>query len=310
MLNAIRRVTGAPPDLSRLGGPAAILCATSLMALQDALVKLLSAGLPLWQLFFLRSILILPLLAVLILRTGHGRLRSALNRWVLLRSALIVAMYVAFYAALPVLALPVVSAVYYTGPLFIVLFSGLFLREKIALAQWGAVLAAFVGVLIVLRPTGDEFSMAALIPLVSALCYAVAMVTTRGRVGAIDAWILTFSLNIVFAISGLAGIIVSAIVARPDAYPFLLTVWAPLDGETAAMVALLAFISIAIHVLLARAYQLGPTVVVAGLDFSYLVFAALWAVVFFGTLPSAPVITGTCLIGGAGLWGIMNTRRG
>ncbi|APZ53654.1 DMT family transporter [Salipiger abyssi] len=223
MLNAIRGVTGAAPDLSRLGGPAA------LMALQDALVKLLSAGLPLWQLFFLHSILILPLLAVLILRTGPGRLRPALNRWVLLRSALIVAMYVSFYAALPVLELPVVSAVYYTGPLFIVLFSGLFLREPVAIAQWGAVFAAFVGVLIVLRPTGDEFSMAALIPLASALCYAFAMVTTRGRMGAVDAWILTFSLNIVFAVSGLAGIIVSAVVARPDVYPFLLTAWAPLN---------------------------------------------------------------------------------
>ncbi|MFC4734027.1 hypothetical protein [Salipiger abyssi] len=75
------------------------------------------------------------------------------------------------------------------------------------------------------------------------------------------------------------------------------------------MVALLAIISIAIHVLLARAYQLGPTVVVAGLDFSYLVFAALWAVVFFGTIPNLPVVTGTCLIGGAGLWGVMSSRR-
>lgn len=309
MLNVIRSVTGAAPNFSRLGGPAAILCATALMALQDALVKLLSAGLPLWQLFFLRSILTLPLLVLLILRTGSGRLRSAIDRWVLLRSALIVAMYVSFYAALPVLELPVVSAVYYTGPLFIVLFSGLFLREPVAVAQWGAVVAAFVGVLIVLRPNGDEFSLVALIPLASALCYAFAMVTTRGRMGAVDAWVLTFSLNIVFAVSGLAGIIVSAVVAHLDAYPFLLTAWAPLDAKNAPVVVLLAFVSIAIHVLLARAYQLGPTVVVAGLDFSYLVFAALWAVLFFGTIPSSPVVTGTCLIGGAGLWSVMNTRR-
>ncbi|WP_306151485.1 DMT family transporter [Roseovarius sp. MMSF_3281] len=309
MLNAIRNVTGSMPDLARLGGPAAILCATALMALQDALVKLLSTGLPLWQLFFLRSILVLPLLAALILRAGRARLRPAFNRWVLLRSALIVAMYVFFYAALPVLELPVVSAVYYTGPLFIVLFSGLFLHEPVTRSQWTAVVAAFVGVLIVLRPAGEAFSMAALIPLASALCYAVAMVTTRGRMGRVDAWVLTFSLNIVFAAVGLAGMVASVLIARPGSYPFLLMAWAPLNPENGSVVTLLALISIAIHVLLARAYQLGPTALVAGLDFSYLVFAALWAIVFFATIPSIPVIAGTCLIGGAGLWGVMNTRR-
>lgn len=309
MLNAIRNVTGPMSDLARLGGPVAILCATALMALQDALVKLLSAGLPLWQLFFLRSVLVLPLLAALLLRADRARLRPAFNRWVLLRSALIVAMYVFFYAALPSLELPVVSAVYYTGPLFIVLFSGLFLRETVNRSQWTAVVVAFVGVLIVLRPAGDAFSMAALIPLASALCYAVAMVTTRGRMGSVDAWVLTFSLNVVFTGVGLAGSIAAALIARPESYPFLLTAWAPLNGENGPVVALLALISIAIHVLLARAYQLGPTALVAGLDFSYLVFAALWAIVFFATIPSIPVIAGTCLIGGAGLWGVMSMRR-
>ncbi|SIT12918.1 DMT family transporter [Paracoccus saliphilus] len=306
MLNAIRNVTGTAPDLSRLGGPAAILCATMLMALQDALVKLLSAGLPLWQFFLLRSLLILPLLAALIARTGCDRLRPALNRWVLLRSTLIVAMYVFFYAALPVLELPVVSAVYYTGPLFIVLFTGLLLREPVLLAQWGAVIVAFIGVLIVLRPAGDDFSLFALIPLASALCYALAMIATRGRMGDVDPWVLTFSLNLVFAATGLAGIGLSALIASPEIYPFLLTAWAPLDSDNTTVVALLAVISIVIHVLLAQAYQLGPTVVVAGLDFLYLGFATVWAALFFGTFPGLPVILGTCLIGVAGLLGVLS----
>lgn len=279
------------------------------MAFQDALVKLMSAGLPLWQLFFLRSAFILPILVVLIHRTARGSIRQALNKWVLIRSLLIMAMYMFFYAALPVLDLPVVSAVYYTGPLLIVLFSGVLLRESVNISQWIAALVAFVGVLVVLRPTGEQFSIAALIPLVSAFCYALAMITTRGRMGAVDAWVLTFSLNLVFAGVGLVGIIVTAFVARPEVYPFLLTSWTPLDTGTSLVVVLLALISIAIHVLLARAYQLGPTAVVAGLDFSYLVFAAAWAVVFFGTMPSLPVLTGTLLIGGAGLWGVMNQGR-
>lgn len=307
MMTAMRNFSTSGRGI--MGGPTAILGATTLMAFQDALIKLFSTDLPLWQLFFLRSVLILPILALLILRAGRTRIRPALGRAVLTRSVLIVAMYVFFYAALPILDLPVVSTVYYTGPLFIVLFSAILLREPVAPAQWVAILAAFIGVLIVLRPAGEQFSMAALIPLASALCYALAMITTRGRIGSVDAWVLTFSLNLVFAVVGLAGVIVTAVLARAEAYPFLLTSWAALDRKTTLVVGLLALISIAIHVLLARAYQLGPTATVAGLDFSYLLFAALWAMIFFGTMPGFPVLIGSFLIGGAGLCCMMSARR-
>jgi drug/metabolite transporter (DMT)-like permease len=279
------------------------------MAFQDAIVKLLSSGLPLWQLFFLRSILTLPVLAALIGRMGLQRLAPAFDKWVLLRSALIVAMYVWFYAALPVLELSIVSAVYYTGPLFIVLFSGLILREKVSPSQILAVIIAFTGVLIVLQPTGDNFSLAALIPLASALCYALAAIITRGRSGTADPWALTFSLNIVFATIGAIGIVLTALLDLSDVYPFLLSAWSPLDGKNVGIVTLLAAISIGIHVLLARAYQLGPTAIVAGLDFSYLGFAAIWAFFFFSTIPTISTVLGTCLIGLAGFWRVMRRAR-
>lgn len=291
-----------------LGGPASILCATSLMAFQDAVVKLLSNDLPLWQLFFLRSALVIPFLSLLIGRQGMERLRSALNGWVLIRSGLIVAMYVWFYAALPVLDLSVVAAVYYTGPLFIVLFSGLILRERITAPQVLATVVAFCGVLIVLRPAGDSFSATALIPVASALCYALAAVITRGRTGAVDPWTLTLSLNIVFAIAGGIGIAALLILDPPASYPFLLTAWSPLDEKNIAVVCVLATISIGIHIFLARAYQLGPTSVIAGLDFSYLGFAALWAFVVFSTVPDTPTVIGTILISAAGLWGVLRQR--
>jgi drug/metabolite transporter (DMT)-like permease len=280
------------------------------MALQDAVVKLLSGDMPLWQLFFLRSALVIPVLAVLIGRRGVERFRPALSRWVLVRSGLIVSMYVWFYAALPVLDLSTVAAVYYTGPLFIVLFSGLILRERVTASQVLAVFVAFCGVLIVLRPAGDGFSPAALIPLVSALCYALAAVTTRGRTQDMDPWTLTLSLNIVFLLVGGAAICALQLLDPPaSSYPFLLTAWTPLDTKGIAVICLLAVASIGIQVFLARAYQLGPTTVVAGLDFSYLAFAAVWALLLLGTVPGGPTVTGTVMIGAAGLWGVLRQRQ-
>lgn len=293
----------------RLTGPVAILCATALMAFQDAVVQRLSSDLSLWQLFFLRSILVLPLLLALVVRSGKEHLRSAFSTWVLIRSGLIVAMYMWFYAALPVLDLSVVAAVYYTGPLFIVLFSGLLLHERVRGSQIAALVLAFCGALIVLQPSRGGFTLTALIPLVSALLYALAAITTRGRIPSENAWVLILSLNLVFATVGGIGICALLIVKPDPSYPFLLTAWSTLDLTNLVTVAVLAAISIGIHVFLARAYQLGPTSVVAGLDFSYLGFAALWALILFGTVPNAPTVAGTLLIGSAGLWCVRGQMR-
>lgn len=157
----------------------AIICATALMALQDTIVKLFSEGLPLWQLFLLRSALILPVLIVMA-RRGRVPVLQALDRWVLVRSLLVVAMYVFFYAALPVLDFSVVAGVYYTAPLWIYFFSVIFLGERVTRFKTLIMLAAFCGVLIVLQPGSAAFTFWSAIPLLAAICYAfVALITGK-----------------------------------------------------------------------------------------------------------------------------------
>ena len=107
----------------------AILLAVLGLSLGDAVIKSLSAGFPLWQLYVLRSLLALPLLLV------AARLRRARRPvspgWVTLRSLLLCTMWIAYYAALPHLPLSAAAAAYYTSPLFITLFAGLFAGERV-----------------------------------------------------------------------------------------------------------------------------------------------------------------------------------
>ena len=59
-------------------------------------------------------------------------------------------MYVAIYAATPVVELSVIAAVLYTGPLFTTLFSSWINRERVPATSWLGIIGGFVGVLLII----------------------------------------------------------------------------------------------------------------------------------------------------------------
>ena len=73
------------------------------------------------------------------------------------------------------------------------------------------------------------------------------------------------------------------------------------------VLALLAVFAIAISMLLAGAYQAAPPTIVSTFEYSYLVFVALWDILFFDNSPTAVTITGMALIVTAGLLTLRRT---
>lgn len=114
------------------------------MAFADALVKLISADLTVWQIFVVRSLFALPLLLVISLTSGVG-LKPKAPGWALLRSGLLVLTWLAFYASLPVLSLSVAAVAMYTNPIMIVLLTAVMIGEPVARRQGGACCSGFSG---------------------------------------------------------------------------------------------------------------------------------------------------------------------
>lgn len=292
-------------------GIALIVGAVFLMSFQDAVIKLASPGLPLWQIYVLRGLFAVPALGAAALTAGSpGLWRRALGRWPLARAGLLTLMYVALYASLPVLDLATVAAAFYTGPLFITLFSALLIGEPVRQRGWLAIALGFAGVLVILRPGSDAFSPLALLPVLSGLFYALAAIATRSRCAEEAPLALALSLNLVLLASGLlAGFAIA--LWQPAANgstvaPFLLGGWVTPGAAAWSTVALLAALIVGIGLTLAAAYQSAPPVVIATFDYSYLVFAALWSYVLFDSPPDGPTLAGMAMIAGAGL---MVTRR-
>jgi drug/metabolite transporter (DMT)-like permease len=284
------------------------------MAFGDALVKYVSTDFTLWQIYVLRSLVAIPiLLALLLVRRRPASLLPISIKWTLLRCMLLMAMWIAFYAALPFLSLPVVAGAYYTGPLFITLFSALLIGESVGARRWAAILIGFIGVLVILRPGTDAFSYLTLLPIAAAVFYALAAVVTRTRCNRESPLVLSLALNISFMAVGIIG---SAAIAIFDsasrqaaAYPFFLGHWTEMDGRDWGTILLLAAVIVATSSGVAKAYQSGPPAIIATFDYAYLVFAALWSFVIFSDVPDTATVIGMLLIAGAGVLVLRSTGQ-
>jgi len=285
-------------------GIAIILASVLTMAFADALVKLVSADLTVWQVFIARSLVAVPLLMALMRVTGVDFALRA-PRWTVIRAVLLVLTWLAFYASLPVLNLSVAAVAVYTNPIMIALLSATLIGEPVTPRQWAGVLLGFLGVIAILKPGTDAFSWFTLLPLLAAAFYALAMVLTRSRCRDEAPLTLALALHASFLVTGIIATAALAAIGlgheTKAAFPFLLGDWMAMGAREWGLMALLGALAAAYFVGVARAYQIAPPPIIATFDYAYLVSAALWGFVFFAETPDALTVVGMVLITAAGL---------
>ena len=289
----------------------AIVFTVFALSLGDALIKKISAEFPLWQIFVVRSMVAIPVLIAVIKTKYQSVSLVPLNLgWVAIRSFMLALMWVAYYLALPQVALSVAAAVWYTLPLFITLFAALFVGEQVRIQGWLAVVLGFFGVLLIAKPQSEDFNAYALLPLISAILYAGAMILTRTKSRKESPLILALALHVAFigvgAIASFAITVWEPSSAQVKTYGFLLGQWTPMGSREWLAMGLLAASALIGSVFAAIAYQAGPSSTVSTFDFSYLAFAVFWGIIFFAEVPDAITCTGVILIATAG---ILTVRR-
>ena len=286
---------------------AVIILTVLALSLGDALIKFTSGEFVIWQIFVLRSLLVLPILLVYLRIKAPAALTipPALG-WTILRSLMLVGMWIAYYLSLPNLDLSIAAAAYYTLPIFITLFSAALIGDRISFLGWAAVTVGFFGVLLILRPKAGDFNLYALLPLVSAVLYALSMILTRTKCRAVNPLMLSVALNLAFVVVGtLVALSITAFASEPRE-GFMLAPWAEMGRAEWVSMVLLATAILIGSVGAAIAYQNGPPSVIGTFDFTYVGFALLWGLVFFAEVPDLLSLIGMALIVAAG---IMSLRQ-
>jgi drug/metabolite transporter (DMT)-like permease len=292
----------------------AVLCVgIGVFSVQDVIIKALSGDYPVHEAIVIRSLVALPLFVWLVGRAGGLGRRAGDAGWVLVaRGALAMASYTCYYLALP--AMPLASAVtlWFTGPLFLAAFSPWIAGERAPRRAWLAVATGFAGVLVMVRPGGDVFGGAALLPVVAALTYAISQLIARRAQAAASAPVMALYQNAVY----LVGAAALAVILRPLAdaaggdpsLAFLLRAWVVPGPRDLVLLALCGPIAALSLTLLASAYRTAGSAV-APFEFTALIWATIWGIVFWGELPGPVEIAGAAVIVASGAYAATRLAR-
>ncbi len=264
-----------------------VLLAVAILTLQDAVIKWLSERLPVIEILFIRSLIMLPVILVVAAVTGQlRRLRTRRYGMHLLRVVLNFLAFITFFGALRLMPLADTLAIAFSAPIFIVLFSALLLKEKIGRWRWMAVAIGFAGVLVMVRPGTSMPDWPVMLALMASVFYALWMLTARAMAEEESSLGMLFYAAAFFVLAG--GV----------AMPFQ---WVTPSGEDLFVLAVLAIISTAGLLMLVQAYRLAQASILAPFDYTSMVWAILLGWLVWNDLPGVWVLGGTVLVVLAGL---------
>jgi drug/metabolite transporter (DMT)-like permease len=296
-------------------GIAALVLGVMVFSMQDAILKSISHNYAVTFAIAARCVVALPILLVFAhFDGGLARLRSPVAGPLILRGGILLIAYTTYYLALPALPLAEAVALFFVAPALVTIMSIPLLGEKVSTWSWVAIVLGFTGVLVILQPGTSLFEPAALYSLGSAATYAFAMVLARKYGVTESASVMAFYQSAVYFLGAMLAAAVFAQLGftHSDApsLDFLVRPWKwplPYDLFLMGLCGLIAAIAMW---LLTQAYRMADANLVTVFEYSGMIWAPLWGLLFFGEVPRSTTVMGLIMIFAAGMIsGTLAVRR-
>ncbi len=280
----------------------------------DTLVKWLSGNYPVHQVLFIRCLIGVPILALIVHRNasfasliGPGTALS-LTRGLIMSSA-----YLAFILSIAAMPMADSVAIYFAMPLFVAVLAGPILGEHVRLHRWIAIIAGFIGVMIMINPGSGVLEPAALLSLYSALGYAFSQTLARRVVRSVPPATMAFHTNAVYLLVAVSLAVTFTLfdagAVQHKSLAFLTRPWQwPPFFDLAAMLLLGSTVAIAM-VLFGMAYKSAESSFVAPFEYTAMFWAALLGFLVFGDIPGLTTLWGGAIVLIAGLFMLWADRR-
>lgn len=275
------------------------LMVTSMVAfaINDAAIKSLGGTLPLFQTLFIRTIFVVVALFILVsLRSAWRPQGLSSKDKVVMWARAVTEVGAAFFivSALFNMELANMTAILQILPLTVPLAAHLFLKETLGWRRLAAIGLGFIGMLLIVQPAGDGFTVFSLYALGGVVCVTGRDIFARMLGGKVPAQLLSFqAASMVCIFSGVAAIFEDWNAVTPFAWSMLVL---------SAMCITLGYI---VSALVMRFGDVGFT---AQFRYTGLIAALILGYVFFDEWPNTLTIWGAILIVATGLF-ILHRER-
>ncbi|RWI29488.1 DMT family transporter [Mesorhizobium sp.] len=279
-----------------LRGALFMVVAMSGFTLNDAITKVASESMNMAQVMLIRGAFASLFVGLLAWQRGALALSgSMLQPMVAVRVAGEAGATVSFLIALAHLPIANVSAVLQALPLAVTMGAALVFNEGVGWRRWLAIAIGFAGVLIIVRPGFEGFSIYSVLALACVACCAVRDLATRRIPQAIPTLLVSTT-------TALAMTMLGAALLLP------MGGWTPMTGESTASLAMAAVLVVIGYQFIIMAMRMGDISFIAPFRYTALLWSILLGLFVFGDVPDLPMILGASVIVGSGLYALYRER--
>ncbi|WP_299863656.1 DMT family transporter [uncultured Roseobacter sp.] len=284
--------------MDNLRGAAFMVVAMLGFAIEDMLIKLMAAALPVGQIIGMLGLGSAALVSViLIVQRQPLFTRAMLTPAIALRAFGELIGTMGFVTAIALTPLSSASATLQATPLFVTLGAALFLQEAVGWRRWSAILVGFIGVLMIIRPGMEGFSWLSLFAVQGVIGLGIRDLATRRVPQETSTMQLSFLAFLVLipAAALLMWINGTSLVPLSPANWIYFTI--------ALLIGIVAYYGIV------AAMRIGEVSFVTPFRYSRILFALIIGISVFEERPDFLTLLGAAIIVGSGLYTLWRERN-
>lgn len=262
-------------------GSILVIIGTFVGTLMVSCIKVLGQRIPVVEILFMRQVVLLLVIAPMMVRNFPGVFVSRHRKLHFIRVGVSSIAMITGFTAFVHLPLAEATTIGFARTLFTTVLAVLILHETVGLRRWSATALGFIGVVVVVQPGSDSFSLYALAAILSAFLVALLMIFLR-TLSQVDKPITIMSYQAVF---------LTLILAAPALYFWVTPTWTELVLVIVAgtLMSVMQWLNI-------QAYKVGEAAAIAPMDYFRLFFATLIGIWFFSEIPTIWTFVGAGII--------------
>ena len=284
-----------------------IMLGMTAFALQDTVIRLLAVDISILQVMFARSVVALILLTLFLKITKKEIIfKTEFPKLSIFRTVMFILAFVFYYIGLHYLTFAEATALFFTAPFFITIFSGIFLKEKIGLIRWAIIVYGFIGVLFIVSPDINSFNIYMIYPILCAAGYSANMIIIKYTSEKDNVYTQTLHVYIatiiICPIITFSGIFLDFGNSNSEVLNFLFREWFFNDPKSLFMIFVVGVSVIFGFVFLFNAYRHGRPYIIAPFEYIFLIWAVILGWFIWSETVDLKTWTGITIIVSAGIF--------